>query len=441
MEFEEASSGLWIPKGTTLEQHPAKTRNYASLCDMLNENPIKGVCALPSLVGLPVFDKDMNLSDRKVQTALAINDAIYKKILASDFMLRSALTFEDTVEHRAAGIGNSRRVRYKRDAYYAFIDAVVDISGNRDVVAYAEKHGIKEFGLGLQACSTVKRRLGISPKYSGSGKIIAEDLIEIVVNEGFSFDHYGNKPAMLRVLYEHNGFEWKPVFVRKDSIRYNPKRFHEISRKVLHALFNIAERTSFPKGVNIEYVMPKKYSEIFLVQYAPIPFMNEPELTSINFDYKNDPREEESLIVGCCEAYFLAEDIFDMKESLSISAAITALRKFNYEHPEGYLLLDRYSSTGRYWNGNPKVTYADISNATVLVDPYSGHHTLTACLSDHICQLMREEGCFVIAPNSWLGEDGAESKHTQNIDVSDGLSVQVDERTQRCAMSQGNVFI
>ncbi|MEK6834212.1 MAG: hypothetical protein AABY31_01850, partial [Thermoproteota archaeon] len=100
MRFVETQKGIWIPEGTRLEDHAPKTRNYALLQDLA----VEGVVTLDALVSLPPTDKRL-AKDYPLLYRVAYVEEVLAAIAADpriqfnpdDYLVRSALTFEDTV--------------------------------------------------------------------------------------------------------------------------------------------------------------------------------------------------------------------------------------------------------------------------------------------------------------------------------------------------------
>ena len=79
MRFVETQKGIWIPEGTTLEDHAPKTRNYSLLQDL----DVEGVQTLDALISLPPFDPHSSVAARVafVEQAIAAACAHPKNIL------------------------------------------------------------------------------------------------------------------------------------------------------------------------------------------------------------------------------------------------------------------------------------------------------------------------------------------------------------------------
>lgn len=150
MQFIETEKGIWIPEGTKLEGHAPKTRNYALLAGL----DVEGVITLDCLVSLPPTHPKLSagcsLLDRidfveEIIASLSSNAQI--QFTADDYLVRSALTFEDTVATRAAGIGDSARfgTRMNLDEKKSLLSHILDYEHHQTIQAYTKKHGIPSF--------------------------------------------------------------------------------------------------------------------------------------------------------------------------------------------------------------------------------------------------------------------------------------------------------
>lgn len=429
-EFIQDKSGIWIPENTKLEDHSAKTRNYAKLSEFSKFRRI-------NLVGIPVLEAD-NLDERVEEANKLIRQALNQKEIGldkKDFMIRSALTFEDTEEHRAAGIGRSVRLQDIKSLDGTLRYDILDLRYNKDVQEYIRKNKIRNFGIGLQLCNTVTNSHSDSPAYSGSVKLIAPDLAEVVVNSGFSFDKRNqNKAGDFRVLCELKDKEWRNLFERTDSKYDSTYQIpQELVKELLTYLYFLKKKKDFSQGMDFEYVQPTKDSEVFIVQYASIKFMPEPKLSTVNFQYYNNPDMEYSQIVGCGEGFFPPEKIFFIK--YSTFQDLRDLKKFNGKNPEGYLIINQGTQIEDITRDISP--YEATSNATAIVD--IGNHQTN--LSDHNVNMCREDGKMLLVPNNWIP---AEDKFSFKVDInhfkSTGASIQVNERTQECKLSFGDVW-
>jgi hypothetical protein len=437
MEFFETAKGIWIPKGTALKDHAPKTRNYALLADL----DIDGVKTLDALVSLPPFPAALSLSNRVliVEDAIAESSSDPRNLLnPNDYLVRSALTFEDTVATRAAGIGLSARFVECWDSEH--LAQLLHYEGNADISAYTKKHGISSFGLGVQLCSTIVYEDG-DVAYSGSLKLLADDFVEITVNDGHSFEGLQNKVPAFRYYFQKEGSKWKKKFERKDNFMtdLDDNVFLELlARPLFAALKFLKKRKDFPEGFELEYVKETQVSPVTLVQYAPIPYLKENFQEAI-FTYSNeDPTLYMQILIGSGECYFHPEDIFILKNQTPSAEreSVLALRKFNQRKQGGYLLIDTRDNDERQIVQFP---YPDIYNAKAFLHPYAHINRL----SDHDCNIAREEGILIAAPYRWRVGSSSGFRSIPNFEDSarsQGVSLRVNERTQECFVAYGNVW-
>ncbi len=446
MRFVETQKGIWIPEGTTLEDHAPKTRNYALLHDL----DVQGVVTLDALVSLPPADPKLNSEcpllyrvDYVEEILAAIFSDSRIPFTPDDYLVRSALTFEDTVATRAAGIGDSRRFQKSMTAETreGLLCSVLGYELNPDIRAYTEKHGISGFSLGLQICPTVVYEDG-EVAYSGSAKLLAEDFIEITVNEGHSFEGMQNKVPAFRYYFEREIGKWRKKFERKDDFRkdLDDDLFMELlARPLLKALFALKKRGDFPEGLEVEYVKETQVSPLTLVQYAPIPYLPKETFQEGTFIYRNDdPDLYMHLIIGCGEKYFPPTNIFILENQTPSKerACALALQEFNKHGSKGYLLIDTRDSDNGQIGQFP---YPEICNATAFLHPYS-HINL---LSDHMCNIAREHGTLVAAPFRWKTRDSHAFRSIPDFELNalrKGISLRVNERTQECFVAYGNIW-
>lgn len=448
MRFVETQKGIWIPKGTTLEEHAPKTRNYALLHDLA----VEGVITLDTLVSVPPTDpklsRDYPLLYRvdyveEILAALFSDSRI--RFQPEDYLVRSALTFEDTVATRAAGIGDSRRFEkyMSPEKKRGMLISVLGHEINPDIRAYTEKHGISSFALGIQICPTVGYYGRAA--YSGSAKLLADDFVEIAVNEGHSFVGGRNKVPAFRYYFQKEEGKWTLQFERKDNefSALDEKIRLEIAFPLLKTLDTLKERRDFPNGIEVEYVKQTEDSPITLVQYAPIPSLVNRTFCDAPFQFKDYPYAVKQIIIGVGERYFSPEEVFVIgyndEKGDRCREKIEQLMKMNSTHPEGYVFVD-----GRNANDGPvsEIPYPWICNATALIHP----HAHVGLLSDHMCLLAREHATMIAIPNCWMrtehqiGKRAIDSAFMIAYAEHEGLSLRVNERTQECFVAYGNVW-
>lgn len=445
MRFFEAKSGIWIPEGTDFASHAPKTRNYSLLADI----SVPGVSTLDALISIPPLDSNLSLSDRvafieEVIATLSSHPKIHFN--KNDYLIRSALTFEDTVETRAAGIGNSIRctINESLQEKRRMLEVLLDYEHHLDILAYTKKHNISYFGLGLQLCSTIVNEEKYRVDASGSAKLLADDFVEIIVNKGHSFEGLENKIPNARYYFKKNAGTWKCLFKRKDDYvtDYNLDKIIDIlTEPLLATLDTLKSRKDFPEGVEIEYVKETETSPLVLVQYAPIPFFPKEDFKKASFSYRNkEPKYLKQCIIGISERYFSRENIFllEKQKSREEEKQIYAiLEKFNASHPNGYLLIDVRQS--EFGVSIPPLQYHTISNVSAILHPEPHVNNL----SDHGCQVAREQGILVAIPYHWtkiISNEDVFKFPADNNRLDGGISLRVHERTQECFIAYGNVW-
>ena len=278
--------------------------------------------------------------------------------------------------------------------------------------------------------------------YSGSAKLLADDFVEITVNEGHSFEGLQNKVPAFRYYFQKENGKWRKTFERKDDFRkdFDDDLFMELlARPLLRTIVTLKKRRDFSEGFEIEYVKETQVSPITLVQYAPIPYLPKETFQEAPFIYRNDdPDLYMHLIIGCGEKYFPPNEIFILENQTPSKerACALALQEFNKHGPKGYLLIDvRDSDKGQI----KQFAYPEICNATAFLHPYSHINPL----SDHMCNIAREHGTLVAAPFRWRTEHNHTFRSIPDFEwnaLQKGISLRVNERTQDCFIAYGNVW-
>ncbi len=443
MRFVETQKGIWIPEGTKLEDHAPKTINYALLHDL----DVEGVVTLDTLVSIPPMDATRPLlyrADYIEEILTSLSSASQIPFTADDYLVRSALTFEDTVATRAAGIGDSARFQKAMtpEKKRGMLEMILGYEFNPDILAYTKKHGISDFSLGLQICPTIVYE-DDDVADSGSAKLLADDFVEITVNQGHSFEGMQNKVPAFRYYFQKEEGKWKKKFERKDDSGTYLDRdsFMEfLAKPLLATLDALKKRRDFPEGLEVEYIKETQVSAITLVQYAPISYLPHSQFQNVSFSHKNDPSLPNQVILGVGEKYFPHNMIAFLCHEFHTSdqkRTIQKLQSYNADHPGGYLFVDL-----RYVGADPidEIPYQNICNATAFLHlaNHIGH------LSDHMSNISREQGTLIGFP-SWRGNlpyinevEGFNDKY-RNL-LQKGLSLRVNERTQECFVAYGNVW-